>query len=370
MESDILLVDLKAQYLTIKNEVDTAIHKVLDSVSFVMGPAVAEFETAFANYIGTKEALGVGSGTSALHLSLLACGVEPGDEVITSTLSFFATAEAILQAGAVPVFVDINPETYNIDASQIESALSSKTKAIIPVHLYGQSADMDPIMKIAKAHNLVVIEDACQAHGAKYKGKHCGTFGNAAAFSFYPGKNLGSYGDGGAITSSDSTVISRIKSLRDHGRQSKYIHDEMGYGERLDSIQAAVLKAKLPYLDCWTELRRQHAKTYENHLKGLELVLPRETEGCNHVYHLYVLRTPHRDKLLRYLNENGVGAALHYPLSQHEQPAIKKLGYTKPLPIAEQATKEILSLPMYPELTENQLGYIIERIRAFFKTYG
>ncbi len=358
------LVDLKAQYARIQTDIDAAVRRVLDHAHFIQGPEVVNFEQAFARYIGAKGAVGVASGTAALSLSLLACGVKPGDEVITTAHTFIATAEAISQAGARPVFVDIDPRTYNLDAERVEQAITPRTRALVPVHLYGQPARMDVLLDIAKRHNLVLIEDAAQAHGAAFQDKRIGTLGHLACFSFYPGKNLGACGDAGAVTGNDDTLLERVRKLRDHGRLTKYEHDEIGFGERLDALQAAILGAKLPHLEAWTEARRAHARQYSQLLAGLDLVLPYEPAGVRHVYHLYVVRTPRRDAVLAKLKAKGVGAGIHYPVPLHRQPAYLKQGYgAVSLPHTEKAAAEILSLPMYPELTGEQIGYVVQALK-------
>ncbi len=359
------LVDLKAQYATIKAEVDEAIQRVLTNTSFILGEEVLAFERAFAAYVGAPEAVGMASGTAALQLSLLACGVGPGDEVITAAHTFIATAEAISWTGARPVFADIDPLTYTLDPRQLPGLLTPRTRAIMPVHLYGQAAEMGPILQFAREHGLWVIEDAAQAHGATYEGRACGTLGHLACFSFYPGKNLGAYGDAGAVTGSDPELLARVRKLRDHGRQSKYVHDEIGFGERLDALQAAVLSAKLPHLAGWTDARRSHALAYDDRLAGLGLTLPHERAGSRHVYHLYVVRAAGRDALLEHLRREGIGAGVHYPVPLHRQPAYLKLGYgAVELPETERAAREVLSLPLYPELTPAQIDRVCAAVRA------
>jgi dTDP-4-amino-4,6-dideoxygalactose transaminase len=361
------LVDLKAQYETIRPEVNAAIQRVLENSSFILGSEVVQFEQAFANYIGAKGAVGIASGTAALQLALLACGVKPGDEVITTAHTFIATAEAISHTGAKPIFVDINPRTYNLDPNCVEDAITPRTRAIMPVHLYGQSAALEPLMNIAQRHNLSLIEDAAQAHGALYQGRACGTIGHLACFSFYPGKNLGAYGDAGAVTGNDTTLLSKVRKLRNHGRSTKYEHEEVGYGERLDALQAAILSVKLSFLDQWTEARRHHAKLYTELLADIDLAPPWEAPDTRHVYHLYVIRTPHREALLTYLKAQGIDAGVHYPLPLHRQPAYLKLGYGDVyLPETERAAAEILSLPLYPELTDDQIHYVVEQIKGYF----
>jgi dTDP-4-amino-4,6-dideoxygalactose transaminase len=361
---NIPLVDLKAQYAGIKPEIDAAIERVVNNTSFIMGKEVSEFEQKFASYVGAQAAVGVASGTAALHLSLLACGVGPGDEVITTAHTFMATSEPISQVGAKPVFVDIDPDTYNIDASLVEQAITPRTKAIIPVHLYGQPAQLEELLEVARRHNLSLIEDAAQAHGAEYKGRRCGSIGDLACFSFYPGKNLGAYGDAGAVTGNNDELLARVRKLRDHGRTSKYEHDEIGFGERLDGLQAAILGAKLPHLEDWTEARRSHAKIYNELLADCDVVTPFEMEEARHVYHLYVIRTPRRDKVLAHLKSKGIDAGIHYPVPLHRQPAYLKQGYGDlSLPVTEQAAAEVLSLPLFPELTYEQIAYIAEAVK-------
>ena len=360
------LVDLKAQYASIKPGVDAAIRRVVDNTSFILGKEVVDFEDAFAQYVGTEGAVGVASGTAALHLALLACGIGSGDEVITTSHTFFATAEAISQTGAHPVFVDIDLRTYNLDPSRVEDATTSRTKAILPVHLYGQPAQMDALSDIAERHDLWLIEDAAQAHGAEYNGRRCGSIGHLACFSFYPGKNLGAYGDAGMVTGNDEQLLARVRRLRNHGRTSKYEHQEMGWGERIDALQAAILGAKLPHLEDWTEARRAHAHRYTELLADCEVVTPHEAPDVRHVYHLYVIRTPRRDDVLAHLKAKGISAGIHYPLPLHRQPAYLKQGYGDVHLLAtERVAAEVLSLPMYPELTENQIAYVVETVKEF-----
>lgn len=321
------------------------------------------FEQAFASTVGAKGAVGIASGTAAVHLALLAVGIKPGDEVITTAHTFIATAEPISLIGARPVFVDIDPLTYNMDPDRVEEAITPRTKAILPVHLYGQPAQMEPLRDIATSHGLWLIEDAAQAHAAEYEGKRCGSIGDLACFSFYPGKNLGAYGDAGAITSNDESLLARIRMLRDHGRTTKYEHEEIGYPERIDALQAAILGAKLPHLEQWTEARRSHAQLYNELLSGRSITTPFESPNVRHVYHLYVVRTPHRDAMLEHLQSKGIGAGIHYPIPLHRQPAYLKQGYGEvQLPITEQAAGEIISLPMYPELEREQIEYVVQAV--------
>jgi dTDP-4-amino-4,6-dideoxygalactose transaminase len=366
------LVDLKRQYASIKGEVDETIGRVLESSSFILGPEVARFEKEFAAFCGVELAVGVSSGTAALSLALLALGVKPGDEVITTPNTFIATAEAISGIGAVPVFVDIDPATYNMDPSQIASAVSQKTRAIIPVHLYGHPADMDPVIEKAGTCGLKVVEDACQAHGAEYKGKRTGSLGDIAAFSFYPGKNLGAYGDGGALTTSNKELVEQIRLLRDHGSPHKYYHDIIGYNSRLDEIQGAVLNVKLKHLDDWNHRRRKNARLYDESLRHLVdrglVITQKEAEWAKHVYHLYVIQVDKdvRDRLIQHLNANGIGSQIHYPVPIHLQNAYKWLGHSKgEFPISEQIMERIVSLPMFPELEEQEIEFIVQKITAF-----
>ena len=307
--------------------------------------------------------MGVASGTAALHLALLALGVGPGDEVITSSHTFIATVEAIIRVGAKPIFVDIDERTYNLDPNKVEAAITPRTKAIMPVHLYGQPAELKPLREIATTHHLWLIEDAAQAHLAEYDGKRCGSIGDVACFSFYPGKNLGAYGDAGAVTSNDEVLLAKIRQLRDHGCKTKYEHEVFGFGERIDSLQAAILGAKLPRLEEWTEARRRHARTYNELLAGADVVTPYEAPNVRHVYHLYVIRVPQRDVLLTHLKSKGIDAGIHYPLPVHLQPAYLKQGYGNiSLPVTEQVADEVISLPMYPELSGEQIEYVAQTV--------
>ena len=368
VKTQIPLVDLKAQYQSIRPHVDAAIRRVLERSAFILGPEAAQFEQTFAQYIGAKRAVGVASGTAALQLALLACGVGQGDEVITTALTFVATAETISHTGAKPVFVDIDPRTHNLDPDRVEAALTPRTRAIVPVQLYGQPAEMESLLDIARRHDLWIIEDAAQAHGAAYQGRRCGSMGHLACFSFYPAKNLGAYGDAGAVTGNDEHLLAKVCKLRDHGRTSKYQHDELGYGERLDALQAAVLAVKLSYLDEWNEARRRHAKLYTKLLEDSEVVTPVEAPDTHHVYHLFVVRTPRRDALIAHIQAHGIEVGVHYPVPLHRQPVYLKRGYADVvLPEAERAATEVLSLPMYPELTTEQVGDVVERVKEFFQ---
>ncbi|MDZ4768232.1 MAG: DegT/DnrJ/EryC1/StrS family aminotransferase [Chloroflexota bacterium] len=348
------LVDLKAQYDSIKPEIDAAIARVIANTSFIGGKEVSDFESAFARFQGTRRAVGVASGTAALFLALEAVGVGFGDEVITTPHTFIATVEPIEQLGARTVFVDIDPATFNIDPAKIEAAITERTKAIVPVHLYGQLAPMEAIMAIARRHGLRVIEDAAQAHGAERDGKRAGAWGDAACFSFYPGKNLGAYGDGGAVCTNDEAIADAIAKRRDHGRISKYAHDEIGYGERLDALQAAILGAKLPHLNGWNDARRHHAALYDMALREVEGVCtPWADARSGHIYHIYCLSVVgDRDAILKDLNARGVGAGIHYPIPCHLQGALAHYKQRAgAYPHSERAAASIISLPIYPEMT-------------------
>jgi dTDP-4-amino-4,6-dideoxygalactose transaminase len=364
-------VDLQAQYRSIKADVDAAIRRVLDSSAFILGREVEAFERAFAEYVGAEFCVGVSNGTAAIQLALTACGVGAGDEVIVPANTFFATAEAVSTAGATPVFVDCDAESYNIDAAAIESAVTERTRAVIPVHLYGQPADLDAVFEAAGRHDLFVIEDAAQAHGARYKGRRVGALGRAGCFSFYPGKNLGAYGEGGAVVTNDSDVARRLRLLRDHGSEQKYRHEIIGYNFRLEGIQGAVLGVKLPHLDRWNELRRAHAARYRELLAPLEdaghLRLTREMPYAESVYHLFVVQSEARDSLQRFLSAAGVQTGIHYPVPVHLQPAYAPLGHREgDFPRAESQAGRVLSLPMFAELTEGQLTYVAEALGDFF----
>ncbi|MEA3296798.1 MAG: DegT/DnrJ/EryC1/StrS family aminotransferase [candidate division Zixibacteria bacterium] len=365
---EIKYLDLQAQYQSIKSEIDNEIQKVLDSSAYVLGPAAAEFESAFANYCHAKHCTGVNSGTSALVLALRALDVCPGDEVITAANTFVATAAAIAQTGAKPVLVDVDTRSRNLDPLLLSMAISRKTRVIIPVHLYGCPADMEPIMQIAANHDIHVLEDAAQAHGAKYKGKCVGSIGRMAAFSFYPGKNLGAYGEAGAITTNEPKLNRMVRMLRDHGSERKYYHDFLGYNARLDGIQAAVLNVKLRYLDRWNTERNRVARLYNQLLSGLPVKLPQIDERMEQVFHVYVIETERRDELQGYLADHNIPTLIHYPLPIHLQKAFDHLGYRQgSFPIAEKLSNEILSLPIYPEMTDEQVTFVAERIRAFFE---
>ena len=360
------LLDLHAQYQSMRADIAHAIDGVLESSAFAGGPFVARFEEEFASFCGCRHAVGVGSGTDAIWLALLALGVGPGDEVITVPSTFIATAEAITYCGAKPVFVDIEEKTYTMDPEQLEAAITSRTKAIIPVHLFGQTAQMDPLIAIAKRHGLLVIEDACQAHGAEYKSAVAGTMGHAGCFSFYPGKNLGAYGEAGGVITNDDTLAQKIQMLRDHGQAKKYIHSLVGWNARMDGIQGAILSVKLKYLYAGNEARRARAQLYAHYLEGAEDIrLPAEADYAKHVYHVYAVRVPERDSIMRTLNEKGIGCGIHYPVPLHLQEAYQSLGYRPgSFPVAESCAREFLSLPMYPELKQEQVEYVSTELVA------
>jgi dTDP-4-amino-4,6-dideoxygalactose transaminase len=357
----IRFVDLEAQYHSIKTEIDAAIAGVLESSAFILGPEVAAFEEEFAAYCGSRIGIGVNSGTSALHLALLAANVGPGDEVVTTPFTFVATIAAIRYTGARPVFVDIDPRSYNVNPAKIDAVISKKTKAILPVHLYGQPADMDRILDIARRRNLVVIEDAAQAHGAEYKGRRAGSMGDMACFSFYPSKNLGAYGEGGMVVTANPEYARTIRMLRDWGSEERYLHVLPGYNYRMEGIQGAILRVKLRHLEAWTEARRAHAAEYNRLLAPAQAVVPVEMPYGRHVYHVYAVRTGRRAEAREALQQAGVQTAIHYPIPVHLQPAYSDLGYHHgDFPVAEQVASEVLSLPMYPELTDEQIGLIAE----------
>jgi dTDP-4-amino-4,6-dideoxygalactose transaminase len=396
-------LDLKVQYLSMKEEIHTAIQQVLDNTAFAGGPFVAQFEKEFAAFCGCKEGIGVGSGTEALWLCLLALGIGPGDEVISVPNSFVATAEAISFCGATPAFVDVDPQTYTLDPNKLEdylkkrsqepgirnqkqktsnyqpstssvfsirnpqSGIRNRPKAVIPVHLFGQTADMDPILEIARKYGLAVIEDACQAHGAEYKGKKAGSLGDAGCFSFYPGKNLGAYGEAGAVVTHNSEMAGKMRVLRDHGQSKKYHHDVIGWNDRMDGIQGAILSAKLKHLSVWNEARRRNSQLFNRLLKGTQhIIIPEEAAYARHIYHVYALRVKNRDKLMTSLGERGISCGIHYPIPIHLTDAYQFLGLGRgSFPVAEQCADEFLSLPMYPELSEEQIEYVCSEIKNF-----
>ncbi|RDU35623.1 transcriptional regulator [Neobacillus piezotolerans] len=369
----IQMLDLSEQYLSMREEVLQKIDEVMSSSRFILGENVKKLEADVARYSGAGYGIGVGNGSDAIHIALQAAGIKEGDEVITTAFTFFATGGAIVRAGATPVYVDIDPVTFNIDPSKIEEAVTDKTKAIIPVHLYGQMADMDKIKEIADRHQLAVIEDAAQAIGAKYKGHNVGELGTAATYSFFPTKNLGAYGDGGMIITSDGDLAEKARVIRVHGSKPKYYHHVLGYNSRLDEMQAAILNVKFPHLDNWSEARRLKAAYYTEKLnEQLADVIqtPIEKEGNYHVFHQYTLRVPHRNELQNYLKEAGIATMIYYPLPLHVQPVFENLGYKKgDLPETEKAANEALSLPMYPELERGAQDYVIEKIVEFYSNY-
>lgn len=359
------LVDLQVQYRALKSQIHAAIERVLESSQFILGEEVERFEAHFAALCAAEHAIGISSGTDALHLALLACGIGPGDEVLTTAFTFTATAAAIAYVGARPVFVDIRPDTYNIDPDRLEAAITPRTRAIMPVHLYGQPCEMGPIMEVARRHGLRVIEDAAQAHAATYRGRPVGALADVGCFSFYPSKNLGAYGDGGMVTTNDPEIAAHVRTLRDHGRRGKYEHVAIGYTYRLDAIQAAVLDVKLAYLQEATEARRRNAQRYNRLLDGTGVVTPVEHPDCHAVYHCYVVRVPRRNEVMERLRAAGIGVAIHYPIPLHLQPSWGYLGYKRgAFPCAESAAETVLSLPMYPELTQEQAQEVVERLVA------
>jgi dTDP-4-amino-4,6-dideoxygalactose transaminase len=368
MSDKVPYLDLPAQIRGVRKEIDAAIARTIDNCSFCLGPDVVQFEKNFAKFCGAEHCVAVNSGTSSLHVALLLLDIKPGDEVITTPFTFVATSWAISYVGAKPVFVDIDDATMNLDPKLIERAITPRAKAILPVHLYGHPFDADAILEICRKHKLPLVEDACQAHGAKYKGKTVGTFGVISGFSFYPGKNLGACGEGGALVTNNAAFAARARSLREHGSTVRYYHDEIGFNYRMEGIQGAVLGVKLKYLEKWTDERSRVAHRYHELLKDTPLQLPREAAYAASAWHLYVVRHPRRDDLKKFLDENGVGCALHYPLPLHLQKCYAQLGH-KPgdFPVAEKSARECLSLPIYPELTDAQIQRVAAVIKSFFK---
>jgi dTDP-4-amino-4,6-dideoxygalactose transaminase len=365
MQIKVPFLDLWSQHLPLMSEFNQAIQEVIESSAFAGGRFVTAFEEEFAAYGEVPYAIGVGSGTEALWLSLLACGVGSGDEVITVPSTFMATAEAITYCGARPVFIDVDERTYTMNPDALKYALTAKTKAIIPVHLFGQPADMDPILEFGRDHGLHVIEDACQAHGATYKGKRVGTFGDTACFSFYPGKNLGAFGEAGAIVTVSSELNEKIKVLRDHGQVRKYFHSTVGWNCRMDGIQAAVLRIKLRQLEAANQRRRNHAARYDAGLGEFEgVITPTTAAYARHVYHIYAIRVSNRDETIKFLTDQGIATGIHYPVPVHLQEAYRDLGYTAgAFPVSERCAAEFISLPMYPELTASQVEVVIESVK-------
>jgi dTDP-4-amino-4,6-dideoxygalactose transaminase len=356
-------MNLPAQYAVIREEIGQALQEVLDSSAYVLGPKVSAFERAFADYVGVKHCVGVNSGTSALHLALLGAGVGTGDEVITVPMTFIATSWAISYAGATPVFVDVDPVTYVMDVEQVERRITPRTRALLPVHLYGQPADLDPLFEIGRRHGIPVIEDTAQAHGARYREQGAGSLGLCGCFSFYPGKNLGAYGEAGAVVTNDNAIAARMRALRDHAQQQRYHHDEIGFNYRMDAFQAAVLSVKLKHLEEWTESRRLLAARYLEALAELPLQLPSEAPDRRHVWHLFVTLLADRDRVRKELEGRGIQTGLHYPVPLHLQKAYRHLGHSEgDFPVAERIGRECLTLPLFPELTSQQQDAVCEAL--------
>jgi len=363
--------NLKRQYEQLRDRTDTATREVYESGWFILGQQVQGFEANFAQYCGAKYAVGVGSGTEALHLALIACGVQPGDEVITVSNTCVPTLSAVSFAGAVPVFVDIDEKTFTINPALIEERITPKTTAILPVHLYGQCADMDPILEIARKHALAVVEDCAQAHGSQYKGRMAGTMGDAGAFSFYPSKNLGAFGDGGLVLTNDETTAKTVAKLRNYGQEKRYYHSIKGFNSRLDELQAAILNAKLPYLDAWNLRRREMAMRYHEAFSPVGLCCPLEARDRFHTYHLYVLMVPHRERFQKLLEEKAIATIIHYPIPVHLQESYAECRLQgKYLPLTEQLAGEIVSLPLYPELTDEEVDYVIKTVLDAYEQLG
>jgi dTDP-4-amino-4,6-dideoxygalactose transaminase len=364
---EVPFVDLRSEHRILRDELNEAIQQVMDRSDFALGKDVSLFEEEFARFCGTEYAVGVDSGLAALELGLRAYGIGPGDEVIVPAHTFVATAAAATFAGARPVFVDVEKSTYNMDIGQIEAAINTRTRAIIPVHLYGLPAEMEPILDLAEKHGLVVIEDACQAHGARYQGRRAGSMGHAAAFSFYPTKNLGGCGDAGMLVTDDASVVEQVRAMRNCGQREKYYHELPPFNHRMDTLQAAILRVKLRYLDGWIEARRRNAALYDELLAGSGVVTPVETPHATHVYHLYVIRTPERDELQAHLREQGIGVAIHYPVPVHLQPYYAGNGFRRgQFPVTEQVCDQILSLPMFPGMTIEQVQHVAAEVTRFF----
>jgi len=361
-------LDLKSQYQSISEEIDTALRHVISATAFSGGPFVERFEEQFASFCQSKYAIGVGSGTEALWLALLALGIGRGDEVITVPNTFIATVEAISLCGATPVFVDVDEQSYTMNPDLLEEAITERTKAVLPVHLYGQTADLAPIMEIARKHGLYVIEDACQAHGARYRGRRAGSIGDAGCFSFYPGKNLGAYGEAGGVVTDNPELTSKIRMLRDHGQSRKYCHEVIGVNSRMDGLQGVVLGVKLRHLPSWNAERRRIAEIYREQLSGVDgVILPTEMDYAQHIYHIYAVRVRNRDAFMASLTENGIGCGIHYPVPVHLQQAYNFMGMKKgKFPVAEKCADEVVSLPMFPELTKEQIEYVVYWVKSFF----
>ena len=364
-------LDLKIQYQSVSEEIDTALRQVVNATAFSGGPFVERFEEQFASFCQCSHAVGVGSGTEALWLALLALGIGRGDEVITVPNTFIATVEAISLCGATPVFVDVDEQSFTMNPDLLEEAVTPRTKAVIPVHLYGQAADMAPIMAVARKHGLYVIEDACQAHGAEYQGRRAGSMGDAGCFSFYPGKNLGAFGEAGGVVTNNPELSAKIRMLRDHGQSRKYHHEVIGVNSRMDGLQGAVLGVKLRHLPDWNAMRRQRAEKYREQLSGVDgVVLPSEMGYAKHVYHIFAVRVRNRDAFVTALTEKGVGCGIHYPVPVHLQEAYNFMGVKKGrFPVAEKCADEVVSLPMFAELTEEQIEYVAYEVKSFFKHY-
>lgn len=364
---NIPLVDLHAQYVPLKDEIITGMEAVFESMQLFLGKNVQALEKDFAAYCGAQYGVGVSDGTNALQIILRAMDIGPGDEVITVSHSFIATAEAIVLVGAKPVFVDIKRDSMLMDVSQVEARITPRTKAVIPVHLYGQVADMDPLLDLAKRYNLKIVEDSCQAHGAAYREQRAGSLGDAAAFSFYYSKNLGAFGEGGFISTNDPEIYRKARMIRDHGSERRYYHDLLGMNARLDEIQAVVLRAKLPHLEEYNQLRREHAALYKQLLADLPVMAPEELPGNHHIYHMYVIRAPRRDELQAWLKEHGIGTGIHYPVPIHLQNSMSHAGgKIGDLPVTEEVVEQILSLPMYPELSDEAIHTVVDSIREFY----
>ncbi len=361
-------LEFKAQFRAIEDEVRAAVNEVLESGWYVLGKQLEAFEKAFADYLGVRHVVGVASGTDAIHLALRAAGVAPGGEVLSVANTCVPTVAAICAASAKPRLVDVSPETLTMDAAKLDAAIGRQTQAILPVHLYGHPCDMDPILEVARAHNIPVIEDCAQAHGAEYRGRRCGTFGLAAAFSFYPTKNLGAYGDAGAVATDDDDVAQRLRQLRNYGEDRRYYHGCQGFNSRLDEMQAAVLRVKLRHLDDWTQARRKRAQAYRERLANTPLLLPPDAEWARQNYHLFAVRSPERDAIAAHLKRADIGVLMHYPVPIHLQPGYADLGYAQgAFPVAERACNEVFSLPLYPELSFEDLGRVCQALGGYFE---
>ncbi|MGE5351260.1 MAG: DegT/DnrJ/EryC1/StrS family aminotransferase [Acidobacteriota bacterium] len=359
------MVDLKKQYASIKDEINAEIMDVVESTQFIMGKKVSDFESGCARYLGVKHAIACASGTDALQIAMMALDIKPGDEVITTPFTFVATAETIALLGAVPVYVDILNDTYNIDPAKIEAAITPRTKAIIPVHLYGQAVDLDPILEIARKHNLYVIEDAAQAFGTEYKGKKVGSLGTIGATSFFPSKNLGAYGDAGMVFTQDDSLGEKIRMIAAHGSKERYVHELLGLNSRMDALQAAILNVKLKYIDQWNTARANNARLYKEKLQEADVVTPFTADFSTHIYHQFSIRVKDRKGLQEFLSSKGIPTAVHYPIPLHQQPAFVDESKTYNLPVAETVAREIISLPMYPELTSEEIEYVANAITEF-----